>query len=499
MANLPISGLPAGTTVAGTEPFPSVQSPGGTPTTVKILASDIKTYANNAPTFTGQAVFAAGTALLPSITTTGDTNTGVWFPAADTVAISTGGTSRLRVDSSGLVGINTASPGALLEVSGSSSTGVEMRLRSTDTTAAQIRAYVNSLEAGKFAFDSGRNLTIETAGSTRMTITSAGNVGIGIDPVSSAFQIAKAAPVDTGGANGKWLARFRDTTTSAANVGGGVIFQGLKSAAGAVGNFAAIAGLKENGTDGNEDGYLAMSTVSNATGLITERMRITSTGNVGVNTTAPQTVLDVVGTDGNYIQYRTATRTFSFGSLSGLNSIVAGSGTEIRFWVGSERMRIDSAGNVGIGATSPVYPIDVFSAANGIIRLKGGSALNQGAAFFITNANNNSTMVGFGDRARFFGGTPDEAATVFTSSAPLNFDVNGATRAIITSAGLVGINTPSPTAVLDVNSNIIRLRTAKTPASAADTGNAGDICWDSGYVYVCTATNTWKRAAIATW
>jgi hypothetical protein len=39
----------------------------------------------------------------------------------------------------------------------------------------------------------------------------------------------------------------------------------------------------------------------------------------------------------------------------------------------------------------------------------------------------------------------------------------------------------------------------QTPASAAAAGTAGTVVWDSGYIYVCTATNTWKRAAIATW
>jgi hypothetical protein len=39
----------------------------------------------------------------------------------------------------------------------------------------------------------------------------------------------------------------------------------------------------------------------------------------------------------------------------------------------------------------------------------------------------------------------------------------------------------------------------KTPSSAADTGVAGTIAWDASYIYVCTATNTWKRVAIATW
>ena len=37
-----------------------------------------------------------------------------------------------------------------------------------------------------------------------------------------------------------------------------------------------------------------------------------------------------------------------------------------------------------------------------------------------------------------------------------------------------------------------------TPASASATGTAGEVRWDGDYVYVCTANNTWKRAALAT-
>ena len=54
---------------------------------------------------TGVSTFAAGTALLPALTTTGDTNTGIYYPAADTFAVTTGGTERYRVDSTGNVGI----------------------------------------------------------------------------------------------------------------------------------------------------------------------------------------------------------------------------------------------------------------------------------------------------------------------------------------------------------------------------------------------------------
>jgi hypothetical protein len=54
---------------------------------------------------TGVSTFAAGTALLPALTTTGDTNTGIYYPASDTFAVTTGGTERYRVDSAGNCGI----------------------------------------------------------------------------------------------------------------------------------------------------------------------------------------------------------------------------------------------------------------------------------------------------------------------------------------------------------------------------------------------------------
>jgi hypothetical protein len=82
---------------------------------------------------------------------------------------------------------------------------------------------------------------------------------------------------------------------------------------------------------------------------------------------------------------------------------------------------------------------------------------------------------------------------------PLLFFINNTERARLDSSGNLGIGTSSPTAVLDVNADKMRLRTAKTPSSATDTGNAGDICWDSSYLYICTATNTWRRIAHASW
>ena len=65
---------------------------------------------------------------------------------------------------------------------------------------------------------------------------------------------------------------------------------------------------------------------------------------------------------------------------------------------------------------------------------------------------------------------------------------------------LIGLNNNADNGIpLDVAGDSMRLSTTKTPASAAATGIKGQICWDASYIYVCTATDTWKRAAIATW
>jgi hypothetical protein len=88
------------------------------------------------------------------------------------------------------------------------------------------------------------------------------------------------------------------------------------------------------------------------------------------------------------------------------------------------------------------------------------------------------------------------------SSVPATvFRFGGTERLRIDSSGrlLVGGSADSGGALLQVFGDRIRISTAKTPASATATGTTGEIAWDANYIYVCTATNTWKRTAISTW
>jgi hypothetical protein len=65
---------------------------------------------------TGSAKFSDGSAAAPSITNDGDTNTGIFFPAADTIAFAEGGAEVARFDSSANLGIGTSSPSQELHV-----------------------------------------------------------------------------------------------------------------------------------------------------------------------------------------------------------------------------------------------------------------------------------------------------------------------------------------------------------------------------------------------
>jgi len=84
---------------------------GGTITSPVITGGTITSPVITGATITasGVATFSAGTVALPAITTTGDTNTGIFFPAADTIAFTEGGVESMRIDTSGNLLLGTTS------------------------------------------------------------------------------------------------------------------------------------------------------------------------------------------------------------------------------------------------------------------------------------------------------------------------------------------------------------------------------------------------------
>jgi len=88
----------------------------------------------------GQAEFTAGTAALPAITATGDTNTGVFYPAADTVGVVTNGTERVRVASAGQIGIGGANYGTSGQVLTSGGASAAPSWAAVSATGQLLRA-----------------------------------------------------------------------------------------------------------------------------------------------------------------------------------------------------------------------------------------------------------------------------------------------------------------------------------------------------------------------
>jgi hypothetical protein len=139
-----------------------------------------------------------GTAATPAIRGT-DTNTGIFFPAADTIAFSEGGVESMRINASGQVGIGTNNPNQLLDVRGSSSPTIKVRNDSSTTgvfsqllfeggnsfsgtSTSYIQSIVLNGGNSSTALAFGTNADGGGAATERMRIGSSGNVGIGGAP-----------------------------------------------------------------------------------------------------------------------------------------------------------------------------------------------------------------------------------------------------------------------------------------------------------------------------
>ncbi len=91
-------------------------------------------------TFSGGVVISSGSASSPSISPSGDSNTGIFFPSPDTIAFAEGGVEALRIDSSGRVGVGTDNPQYALDVFSSPNTDPYAVIRTVSSTVGGFLA-----------------------------------------------------------------------------------------------------------------------------------------------------------------------------------------------------------------------------------------------------------------------------------------------------------------------------------------------------------------------
>jgi hypothetical protein len=323
-----------------------------------------------------------GSAAAPTYTFTGDTNTGIYSPGADQVAVATNGTGRLFVDASGDVGVGTASPnlggwGNAVTLQGVSNAAYEV----TDgTVRASLIAAAGSV--GIVGTDTDHPFYIRTNNTERLRITSAGLVGIGTSSPSTVLHISSASPT----------VRISDTSGTPSNLTGQILFQemGTTSAVGRIGYTGGDAILRVK-TDGAQP--IAFLT-SDA-----ERVRITSGGNVGIGTSSPASTLHVAGTFRNTGQtylgigeattlayigdpFTANTRSILFNRASGVTDIVNIQGINVGVALTDIALQA-GGGNVGIGTTTVSDKLHV----SGIIRAARSTNASQYGTISVETGN----------------------------------------------------------------------------------------------------------------
>jgi hypothetical protein len=219
----------------------------------------------------------------------------------------------------------------------------------------------------------------------RMVINNSGAVGIGTtNPFAKGLEVVGA----NSNINSYGNVYVRTTDAQATGVGGMLTLGGNYTDGGSYTTFATVAGRKETATSDNQAGYLAFGTTNSSSANI-ERMRIDSSGKVGIGTTTPLYPLDVstsvasgttairftnssnsptadtriiLANDASYggLQLTSSTASVDPNSLT-LSSPPSG-GSLIFLTAGSEAARILQTGHVGIGTTTPGALLQVGTA-----------------------------------------------------------------------------------------------------------------------------------------
>jgi len=342
--------------------------------------------------------------LADKIVHTGDTNTLIRFPSADTVSVETGGDERLRIDSSGRILVGTTSHKSNLNSSADSSGQLAQFVGAADNTnkCVGIFAYSGTSNPTARGAKLQLNRARSTDGSTNTALANNDLIGVIEWKGNDGTSFSSAAKIDC---------FVEDTSVTADHMGGRLVF----------------------------------STSADGSAVPTERLRITSTGQVRLNTAGtPAADLHVGGTgaalnayfqtsrsSGAYHHYAIGNSGASLGYIGSAGQISAsGGGTsfavrsegDLQFCAGggTERLRIDSSGNASIGGIAPVPTDPAYNKA--LLHIHQTQSGTYGSELHLTN---NTTGSAAGDGMFLSMWTDNDVYFTNQEAGDINFTTNG--------------------------------------------------------------------------
>ena len=388
--------------------------------------------------------------------------------SGSTVTVSNGNTAMIYADGAGATNGAITNAFTDLQLAGTTSVaGLDAGSGSITTTGTVTG---NTL-AGTLSTAAQPNIT--SVG----TLTGFTSTGIDDNATSTAITIDSSERVGIGTTNpssGDGILNLETSSSTILNCngtdanGGFIKFQRSGTTKGYVGTPAGFLG----GGDADDFGIRAQADFTIATGGANERLRITSAGSVGINTTSPSNKLTINSTTGSGLKIYAADQAYARLTLDNLNGqawdLVAGTAgaSNSGFGIydgdaGATRLQIDSSGNIGIGTNSPNARLDVATSDSKVAEFeRTGTAVfdltvgdvGPGAAQLFFNAQTNDT--GFVFRPKSSGGTTTNALLI---------DPNGD----------VGIGNTSPTHRLDVINNKANFASSRFISTSAATTEYG--------------------------
>ena len=316
-------------------------------------------FGSQAITTTGAFTHALGTSSVPTITFTGDPNTGIYSPGADQVAISTNGTGRLFVDASGNVGLNASTPNSygagynVFTVNGSTSPVIDLNVGGTRT--ATFYAFSTNTLIGT---QTSTPLQIITNGTEKARITSDGKLGLGTSSPSQLLHIRT-----TTGTAGSAAARI--SVDGASSLQTGLEFYTTPSTSAN----AFRSGRIYSAFDGSAfaDSRITLQSVLNGD-ILSDTLTVKN-GAVGIGTTSPGALVDSLPPAATVV-YRARSSTTSAAvtalqvtpsdisaewlgvSAGPTTTTVGAAGSFVINTSGSERARIDTSGRLLVGTST---------------------------------------------------------------------------------------------------------------------------------------------------